>query len=662
MYNNSPFVGYTYNASTGLLSYIGSVNLSNVSSGDVFTGQTSTIPISTTILGVNTINSTLYLSTGLTILTSGSTNQGSITSGLTGYESFRVFKKILATATNLSVNSITDNSLDLSVDSGTAVNISPRVIIDNNQIFIPNQYSTPSNSYFFVDSSSNIWNIVSNTDNMITLSITAINDPSISTVTPGTYQIVRNLAGSQILFNNQIDTVEYNTNNTLYSIGAEFIQIGTIGNSFQISQEQANIGNLGIAVDIIGYNASTKQVTFNGAVDLSGVNTSNVLVDSANNVFNIVAVDNRGQPAITYPLTNHHSSQVLTGSGPGVMFAEGFIPTVTSVYSAVAFWLRSIGNAGGYLTAEIVNTSSSLPDLTSVVAVSNPIDISTLASDTTNNYNTFDEVVFDFPIPPTLNSGTLYHLVIYGDVAYATKEQQNTLIYPNLVPYTVIMTPGIPSIYTVSYTSSPNLLSNVTVGDYFYDGANYFKITNITDVSGTITIENLANLLIIPYSPGLGNIVASDYINIATDNTYTPSFPGYQASSYNGLVWSYIPGTLTNFTSAIFTIQAPNSVTISSNLTPVVDATGTISSRYYDDNMEFSVVIGLSSGNTTVPDAGSLVNAYGKATIDGIPNSTVDTFVFRSSDYLNDIINLRPNEIPTLSSSDVTINLYGGIA
>ena len=84
----------------------------------------------------------------------------------------------------------------------------------------------------------------------------------------------------------------------------------------------------------------------------------------------------------------------------------------------------------------------------------------------------------------------------------------------------------------------------------------------------------------------------------------------------------------------------------------------TVSTRYYDDDNQISFITGLSSGYiTSATDA----NALGRGTISGDPNRKIDNFVFRTSRYADDIVNLRLNELPQIEESDININIFGGI-
>jgi hypothetical protein len=102
-------------------------------------------------------------------------------------------------------------------------------------------------------------------------------------------------------------------------------------------------------------------------------------------------------------------------------------------------------------------------------------------------------------------------------------------------------------------------------------------------------------------------------------------------------------------------------LTLETNLVPALGVGASLVPRYYDDNDEISVVVGIKAGAAVVPDGGFDADDYGKSTVGGISNRNVDHFVFRTSKYVDDIINFRLMEVPQLDISDIIINLVGGI-
>lgn len=598
------------------------------------------------IFSVDLANSSLYILPDQPVNPiAGVEAGGSIRNGNTAFESFKCFKKLNATATNLSADSITDTNIDLSVKTGTASVLGARILIDNSQVFVPDQYAT--GDYYLVDGAGNIWEIENNDSNTISTSITAVNDAAITTISAGNYRIVTKLIGSQIVFNGSVFNVLYNSHNTIFSIGAQFTQIGTIGDTFQISTLQSNIGNLGISVDLISFNAPTGQVRLNNSPDLLGINTSNVLIDSSGQTFSITSIDNRSLPQVFYEDSNQNNEVILTGSSLGSEYAQGFKVDETDTYSVVSFNLRREGNIVGNLTARIVrDDGTGLPDIAQLVAISNSVNVSTIDED-------FEKILFSFTTAPNLTASLQYHLVLSADVSYASSQQDGILIFNNSGPsaYTYNSISGL-----IEYSDEVDL-SAVEPGNFFEDNDNIlFKILSVDDDNNTVTLDTG-----LPVIAGAnGNIYAKDSVYIGIDDN-APNYTDGELSVFNGAVWSNSslgPDQLSSTTDAIFSIEGPKSINIDSNLTPVLGPGATISKRYYDDNNEISLAVGLASGSIT---SATDVSAIARGTVGGVPNTLVDNFIFRTSRYADDIITIRKNEIPELSLDDLSLQILGGV-
>lgn len=648
LFSNTALTGYTYNSSTGLLSYTFPVDLSQVAPGDEFRDSSN---IDFTILGVDTVSNTLILPTGQTVHnTVTNSNHGSVRRGNTSYESFKVFKKLLGVSTNLSIDSITDNNLDLSVDKGTGTAISSRVLLDNSKIFLPGQYAT--GKYYLIDFSGNIWEIEQNDSNTLKTSIAAVNDASITSVASGAYKIVLKMTGSQVTFQSNLFTIQYNSHNTLYSIGAQFSQIGTIGDKFSISKLQSNKGNLGVQLDLISHDPSTGNIRLNSSPDLTGVNSDYMMIDSSGQIFNVVGTDNEPKPSVFYDSVNFNTGMTLKGSGVNSQLAQGFKVPSTDKYAVVSLYLKREGNILGNLTAKIVNDSSGLPNLSSVVSVSSSVVV-------TNISNTaYQKVVFSFTTPPTLSSSTQYHLVLSSDSAYSAAEQTAITVFDNtgLVGFTYNVITGL-----VQYSSAVNLTS-VLPGHYFKDsGGTLFPILGVDDTNNTVTLASgLSVSNTVPNSSDDGSVIVYDRVLVGIDDS-TPSYIDGKFSRYNGTLWSNDtqgPSPSGIAQDAIFSVEGTKTIIVQSNLTPVLGTGATLSTRYYDDSNELSFVLGISSGAVT---SASDSNALGKGTVASVPNRPVDSFVFRTSRYADDIVNLRFNEIPELKESDIDIQVFGGV-
>lgn len=647
IFSNVALTGFTYTSLTGQIAYAFPVDLDGVAPGDLFKDGAGT---DFTILAVDTVNSKLFLSTGLTINnTVGNATHGSVSNGTTSYESFKCYKKILAKATNLSIDSITDNNLDLSVLTGTGAAIAARVLLDNSNVFIPGQYA--NGDFYLVDAAGNIWEIQENDSNTMKTSISAINDASVVTVANGDYKIVKNLTGKQVLFQSNVFNIQYNSENTMYSTGAQFSQIGTISDPFSISLIQTNKGNLGVAVDLLTYNGLTKVARLNSSPNLVGVSSDYVLIDSVGQVFNIVGVDNIAKPSVFYDSVNQDTEFNLEGTGLGSQIAQGFKVNITDVYAVVSLHMKKQGNIVGNLTAKIVNDLAGLPNLASVVAVSDPVSVANLNEVT-------GKVIFSFATPPILTATTQYHLVLSADAGYSAAEVNGVNSFTNtgLVNFTYNSLSGV-----IAYASAVNL-SAVIPGHYFSDSAGtLFKVLAVDDANNEITLDTgLAVDFSVPSVSSDGACIIYDRVTVGIDAS-SASYADGEFARFDGALWSNStlgPSPSAPTKDAVFSVEGTKSVILDSNLTPVLGTGATLSTRYYDDENEMSLIVGISSGSIT---SATDVNALGKGTVASVPNRPVDTFVFRSSRYADDIVNLRLNEIPQIKASDIEIKIYNGV-
>lgn len=649
LFSNTGLIAFTYNSVTGEIAYAFPVDLNQVAPGDQFRDGAGT---DFSILSVDMLNNKLSISTGLTVNTTVSTaDHGSIRSGGTSFESYKVFKKLLAKATNLSIDSITDNNLDLSVETGTGSAVDPRLLLDNSKIFIPNQYA--NGEFYLVDASGNIWEIEENTSNLLKTSITAVNDAIITNVASGEYKIVRKMIGSQVVFQSNIFNVQYNSHNTLYSIGAQFSQIGTIGDDFAVSVLQNNKGNLGVAIGIVSYDSGTGSMVLNSSPDLLGVNSNYVIIDSSGQIFNVVGVDNEPKPAVVYDSINFSDGFELIDSGLGEQVAQGFQVPSTGDYAIVSAYLKREGNVVGNLVAKIVaDDGSGLPDLGSPIAASSSIAVTEISN------SVYQKVVFSFASPVNLTAATQYHLVLSPDASYISSHQSNITVFDNtgLVAFTYNSLSGL-----VQYAAAVNL-SLVEPGHYFKDSAgNLFPILSVDDTANTVTLEaSLTVDVTAPDSTDDGSVIIYDRVLVGIDDV-SPAYTDGKFSRFDGASWSddvQGPSPSGVDTDAIFSVEGTKSLKVRSNLTPVLGSGATLSERYYDDNDEISFVLGISEGTiTSATDA----NALGRGTVASVPNRPVDNFVFRTSRYADDIVNLRLNEIPQIQDSDIEILIYGGV-
>lgn len=616
------------------------------------TTQGISADIDYTILGVDTENSTLLLAEDLTVDENVTTSDnGSVRSGATEFQSFKAFRKIRATATNLSIDSITDNNLDLTVKQGEGVALSSTVLLDNSTVFVPDKYST--GDFYLVDSQSHIWEIEENDSNTITTSLTAVDDASIVAVSEGEYRIVQKMTGNQIVFADSVFTIQYNTHNTVFSIGGQFSQIGTIGDDFEISIEQQNTGELGASLDLVSYDDSTGKLRLNSAPDLTGINADFVVIDSSGQVMNVIGTDNAGKPSVFYDEVNKDTDFVLEDSGLGSQVAQGFEVLEDDNYPVVSMYLQREGNIVGNLTARIVeDDGSGLPDTSSVVATSETISI------TESVPTSYDKVLFSFTTPPSLTTGTQYHLVLSADAAYAGAEQSGVKSFDNtgLVGFTYNASNGI-----VEFSSAVSL-TNVEPGHYFQDSSgDLYLISAVSDTDDQITIPSGLSIdTSVPSTSDDGSVIINDRILIGTDES-SPTYANGEFSRFDGTLWSNStdgPSPSGTDTDAIFSVEGTKTITVDTNLDPELGPGATVSKRYYDDEGQISLIIGISAGSIT---SAADFSPNGLGTVASVPNRPVDNFVFRTSRNADDIVNLRANEIPQLSVDDINIRIFGGV-
>lgn len=647
LFDNTGLVAFTYSSSTGIIQYATAVDLSEVSPGDTFRdGAAATF----TILGVDNANNNITLDSGLTMdNTVNSSDDGRITNGSTAFESYKVFKKTLGIASNLSISSITDKDLDFSVLNSTAVSLSSTILLDNTKTFVPDEFAT--GEFYLIDSVNNVWDIISNDSNTITTDISAVNDAAITTVEEGAYSIVTKLNGRTIVFNDSVFSIQFNNKNSIFSIGAQFNQIGTIGDQFELSEEQVNIGKFGIGLDLLAFDSGTGKITLNRVPDLTGISLEDFLIDSSGQIFKLKAIDNVNKPVVLYSSANQSDSFILEGSGLGIQLAQGFKVTSTDTYAAVSMNLQREGNITGNLSMKIVDDDGGgLPDLGSVVATSSIIDVTTIDE-------SFEKVIFTFVTPPTLTSGTQYHLVVAGDAIYNSNEDSGTVLFDNtgLVGFTYNSVSG-----AIDYSSTVDL-SSVEPGNYFQDGAGVlFKILAVDDSNDQLTIATGQTVDNTVNSSDDGSVIRNDRILVGVDDV-SPTYLDGEFSRYDGAAWSNStlgPSPLPANTDGIFSVEGTKSVSVDSNLTPILGSGATIATRYYDDDNTVSFIIGITQGSTT---SATDVLPNGKGTVGGIPDSRVDSFIFRTSRIADDIVNLRLNEIPEISVSDIATTILGGV-
>lgn len=180
--------------------------------------------------------------------------------------------------------------------------------------------------YLVVDASENIWTILDNDAHSIELSSFAINNTVVSDVEAGEYKIVKSYIGANVVFRNLIfAAIDYNTHNTIVRENSGFNLVGTIGDSFYISRQQQREGNFGVPCTIIDFDSDTPtagkgRVYFAGNPDLSavttGISSNYVLIDSDENIFEIIDVDDLKKTVDIRHQSGTTTSPVVSGGSP----------------------------------------------------------------------------------------------------------------------------------------------------------------------------------------------------------------------------------------------------------------------------------------------------------------------------------------------------------
>jgi hypothetical protein len=573
---------------------------------------------------------TINTTSGGSIKTGGINNDGFPVS----FESFTVYRKINLVSTNLSVGSITDTNTDFSVLSGIGSSLAPNILLDNTNVFIPNQYV----GFYLVDSSSNIWLINSNDSDTITTALTATNDASISTVAAGAYNIVTNYSGYQIVFNNNIFIVDFNDTNTVYAPYSQFSNIGTIGDAFQLSKKQNNLGSLGVALDLISYNPATQTIQLNNQPDLSGINANDFLIDSSGQIFRIVSVDNRIQPSISYDSSHYNSSLILAGSGTDSKVAQGFKVPTTTTYPVVSWYLTRTGNVAGNVIAQIVNDNGSgLPNLASVVATSIPVGVAS-SQEAFGTVETVDAV---------------HNIITLTNTAVGLSNVTPGMNFYDTGSFIGIVTAVNPGLYQVTLTQ----VTGVSPGDPITINS---PSSTIVDSSSPTDLNGFSEVVFTFVTPpaltagvqyhlvlyGDGTYTASQRNNVLVYNNntagsyyvYTPSNGSIQYTPAPGGLTSVLPGNfIEDIAGHLFEIVSVNpsggTVTIAPNQAFSNDATSTftvnpanatVGAVYSNNSQTFTVVNTIVGGTTLVCTSSGLSAASGTLVkVSGTGDSTI---------------------------------------
>lgn len=335
-----------------------------------------------------------------------------------GQVGYRVFKRTRGIVTSLNQDSITDSNIDLTVQTGTGIVVGGNTITDSTNTYTPDQY----NGYILIDSSNNVWSITKTNPGSVVLSVPALNDGAITSVSSGAYRIVKSFSGEQIGIGNSSFSILYNTQNSFYSPGASFDLIATIRSSFILSEEQSNQGTYGVPVSIdsvvpAGSNpGDLVEVNFNGNPNLSGVDSSYTLVDSNGEVFEVNSVVDNDSPVASYNnVALIDDTITLVDSSNDEAISIAFEPSreVENAFLEVTLALEKVGNPLGSVFVEVrEDDGSGSPG--SLILASNAVSTTSIST------GGLITVSFNFPSSVSLSMDSQYHLTVQGDSAYKT--------------------------------------------------------------------------------------------------------------------------------------------------------------------------------------------------------------------------------------------------
>lgn len=204
--------------------------------------------------------------------------------------SFDATKRVPLNATSLTDEWVIDAGVDFTLEQGTPTSTETKSIDGNNsvsdtsKIWTTNEYQ----NYLLVDSSGNVFLIVSNTTNKLTLGDNAINlGVGNYDVDSGAYKIVRSFVGAALLTREGLTrTIIYNTHQKIGcfesgDVGADLLGILGKGKDFyiEIQQGSGTYGTPFITSDGLIAFTITAGATPSDSADIHSVYTSNLVDD-----------------------------------------------------------------------------------------------------------------------------------------------------------------------------------------------------------------------------------------------------------------------------------------------------------------------------------------------------------------------------------------------
>ena len=209
--------------------------------------------------------------------------------------------------------------------------------------------------------------------------------------------------------------------------------------------------------------------------------------------------------------------------------------------------------------------------------------------------------------------------------------------------------------YTFYCSTSTYVDSFGSIGDAFYISQKQNRF--VSTIDSDYVIDNTVNIINSVTSPDPAN-------NGQAIIDFAGHVPAGLASITPGFGTDWV--FLTEISSVIYKFDIISSTATTINIMhkngvdPTITAgstTGCLVQRYYDDDNSISFCFGTDDSTTSTIASSGYCLDYGNDT----NGDTVDYFIFRTSPYRDDIINLRKMEIPELSENDITLDMRGGV-
>ena len=407
---------------------------------------------------------------------------------------YEVFQREYFKISNIADNSISDNTSNFSVLTGTGILNGSVIEETDNQVFIIGQYAR---GFLIVDSLNNIFKILSNDATTITIDPIPIN-PTGGSFTNGIYNIVRDYrdlsaGGSKqrsLIINDQIISILYNNVNTLFVIpGAEINTVGTLGDPFIISTK----------LTLPSTSVSITSVASYPNIQLSPVLISDLVL---------------GQGALAYPVSEYSNYNPMTGAVTvqdsndlfEIVAGDQLVDSLGNNYQILSGISNTLGSKGFNIRSSVnlvpSFTPTSYDSFTGFLSVPDPVDLSMV---------TAGSVFIDYP-------GILY--TVLGGVNN-TLGSKGFNIQAGLPAFHPSLSIGATVWAGISQVGAPQIvgqgsLSNVQVGEVIIDAnGNVSEIIAINTLTNTITVAPNSTIS----SLGIAEITSSTSLPIPIIST-----------------------------------------------------------------------------------------------------------------------------------------------